>query len=278
MYDPIRKLNKVNLVLQQSLAAAHRVRDLIGEPNEIVERPDALAVTGVEHSIEFGSVSFGYTGQGVLHEVDLTIAAGEVVALVGPSGAGKTTLVKYLLQRKSGLEFSISYTTRDKRNTEVDGRDYYFVDEASFLKLKEDGELLESALVFGNHYGTGRRQVEQQLENGKHVILEIDWQGARQVRASMPDCVSIFILPPSPKELERRLRYRRTDSDWVIARRLDAARDDMTHWDEFDYVIINDDLQQAVRELEAIVEGGGAANSTADPALRQKLEQLLESG
>lgn len=197
--------------------------------------------------------------------------------IAAPSGAGKTTLVKELLERNPGLEFSVSYTTREKRNTEVEGRDYLFVDEARFLKLKQDGELLESALVFGNHYGTGRTQVERHLENGQHVILEIDWQGARQVRESMPDCISIFILPPSRAELERRLRHRRTDSDEVIARRLDEARGDMTHWDEFDFVIVNDELEQAVGQLEAIVRGRGEACSTANPALRQKLEQMLAS-
>ena len=195
--------------------------------------------------------------------------------IAAPSGAGKTTLVKKLLERSPGLEFSISYTTRQKRKTEVEGRDYFFVDEARFMQLKEAGELLESALVFGNHYGTGRTQVERHLANGKHVILEIDWQGAQQVRESMPECVSIFILPPSREELERRLRDRRTDSDSVIARRLDEARGDMTHWDEFDFVIINDDLDAAVSDLEAIVDGRGDACSTATPALRQKLEQML---
>jgi guanylate kinase len=195
--------------------------------------------------------------------------------IAAPSGAGKTTLVKSLLERNPELEFSVSFTTREKRVTEVEGRDYFFVDEARFHELQEQGELLESALVFGNHYGTGRGQVEEHLANGRHVILEIDWQGARQVRESMPDCVSIFILPPSREELERRLRDRRTDSDEVIARRLEEASSDMTHWDEFDFVIINDDLQRAVGQLEAVVRGHGEACSTGDPGLRQKLEQML---
>ncbi len=195
--------------------------------------------------------------------------------IAAPSGAGKTTLVKSLLQRNPRLRFSVSFTTREKRNTEVEGRDYFFVDEAHFLQLKKAGELLESALVFGNHYGTGRQQVERHLAQGNHVILEIDWQGARQVRESMPECVSIFILPPSREELERRLRDRRTDSDSVIARRLDEARGDMTHWDEFDFVIVNDELDTAVSELEAIVGGRGEACATANPVLRKKLEQIL---
>lgn len=195
--------------------------------------------------------------------------------IAAPSGAGKTTLVKSMLDRNPGLEFSVSYTTREQRNTEVDGRDYFFVDEATFQELKNEGELLESALVFGNHYGTGRKQVECHLDAGKHVILEIDWQGARQVRESMPECASIFILPPDAAELERRLRDRRTDSEEVIARRLGEARDDMTHWDEFDYVIINDDLDTAVKELEAIVAGRGQANSSSNPDLRQRIAAIV---
>ncbi len=195
--------------------------------------------------------------------------------IAAPSGAGKTTLVRSLLDRNPGLKFSVSYTTREKRETEVDGRDYFFVDEERFLQLKETGELLESALVFGNYYGTGRTRVEQQLEKGSHVILEIDWQGARQVRESVPDCVTIFILPPARQELERRLRDRRTDSDEVIARRLQEAHGDMSHWDEFEFVIINDELDAAVGELEAILHGDGAANRSSRPELRQKLEEIL---
>jgi guanylate kinase len=195
--------------------------------------------------------------------------------IAAPSGAGKTTLVKLLLERNTGLEFSVSYTTRKKRSTEVEGRDYFFVDEKRFLELRERGELLESAEVFGNYYGTGRKQVQQRLDEGKHVILEIDWQGARQVRESMPEAISIFILPPTRSELERRLRARRTDSDEVIARRLEEAQGDMTHWDEFDYVIINDDLDKAVGELEAILRGDGDANSSNKPELQQKLEKVL---
>ena len=140
--------------------------------------------------------------------------------IAAPSGAGKTTLVKSLLERNPELRFSVSYTTREQRNTEIEGHDYFFVNEARFLQLKAEKELLESALVFGNYYGTGRVQVQEHLAKGNHVILEIDWQGARQVRESMPDSVSIFILPPARPELERRLRDRGTDNDEVIARRL----------------------------------------------------------
>jgi guanylate kinase len=195
--------------------------------------------------------------------------------IAAPSGAGKTTLVRKLLERNPALEFSVSYTTRKKRKTEVDGRDYFFVDKDHFLQLQEEGELLESAPVFGNFYGTGREQVQQHLEKGSHVILEIDWQGARQVRESMPGCISIFILPPSPPELERRLRDRGTDSDEVIDNRLSEARGDISHWDEFDFVIINDDLDTAVGELEAILLGDGAASRSSDPQLQEKLKKIL---
>ena len=180
--------------------------------------------------------------------------------IAAPSGAGKTTLVKRLLDRNPGLEFSVSYTTRKQRKTEIEGRDYFFVDEKHFLQLQEGGELLESALVFGNHYGTGRAQVQQHLAKGNHAILEIDWQGAQQVRESMPGCVSIFILPTSRPELERRLR---------------EAHGDMTHWAEFDFVIINDDLDTAVGELEAVLNGEGAANRSSDPEMRRKLEKIV---
>lgn len=195
--------------------------------------------------------------------------------IAAPSGAGKTTLVKALLDRNPGLEFSVSYTTREKRKAEVEGRDYFFVDESEFLRLRDEGELLESALVFGHRYGTGRGQVQRHLDQGKHVILEIDWQGARQVRESMPDCITIFILPPSRAELERRLRDRRTDSEEVIARRLSEARGDMTHWDEFDFVIVNDDLDTAVAELEAIVEGKGGDNATGNPGMRKRIAAIV---
>ena len=195
--------------------------------------------------------------------------------IAAPSGAGKTTLVKALVARNPALRFSISYTTRAQRATEEHGRDYFFVTPGEFAALKNQGELLESALVFDNHYGTSRSQVEAHLSQGDNVILEIDWQGARQVRDSMPGCVTIFILPPSRPELERRLRGRKTDSDAVIERRLRDALGDMSHWDEFDYVIINDDLEQATADLEAVIAGQGAASSTASPALAERIKKIL---
>ncbi len=203
--------------------------------------------------------------------------AGEATLFViaAPSGAGKTTLVKAVVDRNPALKFSISYTTRPKRKTEKHGRDYFFVDKAEFDRLKAEGELLESAEVFDNFYGTSRSQVEKHLADGHHVILEIDWQGAQQVREAMPECVTIFILPPSRPELERRLRGRRTDSDEVIARRLRDALGDMSHWDEFDHVIINDDLDRATLDLEAVFAGEGEASRIRSPALIEQVKNIL---
>lgn len=202
-------------------------------------------------------------------------ADSRLFVLAAPSGAGKTTLVKALVARHPEFRFSISYTTRPARQTEVPGKDYIFVDDAEFERLNKDGELLESALVFDHHYGTSRSQVERFLAEGHDVILEIDWQGARQVRDSMPECVSVFILPPSRSELERRLRGRQTDSEAVIRRRLRDALSDMSHWDEFDYCIINDELDQSVSELEAVFAGEGAANHRDRPDLRRRIEKIL---
>lgn len=202
-------------------------------------------------------------------------AAGSLFVIAAPSGAGKTTLVKAVVKRNPNLKFSISFTTRARRQNEQDGRDYFFVNEEKFFELQRQGELLESAVVFDNHYGTSRSQVEEHLANGANVILEIDWQGAQQVRASMPSCVTIFVLPPSRPELERRLRGRRTDSDTVIARRLSDALGDMSHWSEFDYVIINDVLDEAVDAMEAILSGEGEANHTSEPELCRQIENIL---
>jgi guanylate kinase len=196
--------------------------------------------------------------------------------IAAPSGAGKTTLVKALTTRNPELRFSISYTTRPKRRNEADGVDYLFVDKEQFDRLRADGALLESAEVFDNLYGTSREQVERHLEAGHHVILEIDWQGAQQVRSAKPDCITVFILPPSRDELERRLRSRGTDTDAVIERRLRDALSDMSHWDEFDYVIFNDDLDQAVADLEAVLADRGDKSATTSPAVRDAAEALLD--
>ncbi len=195
--------------------------------------------------------------------------------IAAPSGAGKTTLVQALTRNNPELRFSISYTTRDQRKNEAHGVDYLFVTADEFKKLEAEGALLESALVFDNYYGTSREQVERHLRDGHHVILEIDWQGAQQVRESMPGAVTIFILPPSVEELERRLRSRGTDSDAVIERRLRDAFSDMLHWTEFDHVIFNDDLDRALADLEDVFDGHGERTSTATPKLRAAVEAML---
>lgn len=195
--------------------------------------------------------------------------------IAAPSGAGKTTLVKALLARDPELRFSVSFTTRQRRKNEVNGSDYLFVDKDQFLALRDSGELLESALVFDNYYGTSRAQVAEQLALAHNVILEIDWQGARQVRQSMPECITIFILPPSRPELEHRLRSRRTDSEEVIARRLRDALADMSHWHEFDYVIINDDIEMAVFELQSVLRGEASNNRSDNPRLIEQIKKIL---
>jgi guanylate kinase len=204
-------------------------------------------------------------------------SSGRLFVFAAPSGAGKTTLVHAVVTKHPELRFSISYTTRKPRRNEANGVDYLFVDEEEFMRLRDQGELLEYAEVFDHHYATSRSQVEKHLAENRNVILEIDWQGARQVRESMPECVSIFILPPSVAELERRLRDRRTDSPEVIARRLRDALSDMSHWDEFDYVIINDELDRAVADLEAVLAGSGAQSSTTNPALRERINAITRS-
>ena len=202
---------------------------------------------------------------------------GRLFVIAAPSGAGKTSLVHALMEREPGLRFSISYTTRRQRPNETHGRDYFFVDRDEFERMVAAGGFLEHAQVFDNSYGTSRRQVEESLASGQDLILEIDWQGAAQVRRAMPECISIFILPPSRAELERRLRGRGTDSEDVIRRRLRDAASDMTHWREFDHVVVNDDFGQALTQLQAIVAGRGEA-SRADRAGLDALAAELTDG
>jgi guanylate kinase len=180
-----------------------------------------------------------------------------------PSGAGKTSLVKALRQRLPDLAVSTSHTTRPARPNERNGREYYFVDNSAFDRLVAAGAFLEHARVFDNQYGTSRRQLEEKLAAGRDVILEIDWQGARQVRAALPDCRSIFILPPSREALRTRLMGRQTDSLAVIERRLADAVTDMSHYREFDYVVVNDQFDAAVDQLVEII-GGRAQSYAAD--------------
>ena len=178
---------------------------------------------------------------------------GKLFVITAPSGAGKTSLIEALMAADPSLKLSISYTTRAPRPGEKDGVDYHFVTDAAFLKMRERGEFLESAEVHGYRYGTSRKVITDALQRGEDLILEIDWQGARQVRTLYPDCVGIFILPPSVEELERRMRSRGQDAEIVMRRRLEAARGEMEHAGEFNYAIINKDFDTALRELAQII-------------------------
>jgi guanylate kinase len=178
---------------------------------------------------------------------------GSLFVITAPSGAGKTSLTKALLAGEPGLKLSTSYTTRAPRPGEQNGREYHFVDEPTFLAMRERGEFLEHALVHGNRYGTSRKVIAETLERGQDLVLEIDWQGAAQVRTLYPDCVGIFILPPSIEELEHRLRGRGQDTEAVIQRRLANAQEEMAHAGEFEYRIINKDFDIAKAELAEIV-------------------------
>jgi guanylate kinase len=192
-----------------------------------------------------------------------------------PSGAGKTSLVKALRARLPALAVSTSHTTRKPRPNEQDGREYFFVDNAEFNALVDDGAFLEHARVFDNQYGTSRHQLQDKLDAGHDVILEIDWQGASQVRAAMPACRSIFILPPSRDALRARLTGRQTDSPEVIERRLADAVTDMSHYRDFDYVVVNDDFDAAVEDLVKIVAGRGEKLAADRPELARVVANLL---
>jgi guanylate kinase len=205
----------------------------------------------------------------------MSVDRGKLFVIAAPSGAGKTSLVRALMQRLTTLRFSISYTTRKRRPNEQDTRDYFFVDMPRFERMIAAGEFLEHARVFDNCYGTSRSQVEQLLAAGDNVLLEIDWQGAQQIRRAMPECRTIFVLPPSRSALEQRLRTRATDSDEVIARRLRDSIADMSHWNEFDYVVINDDFERATADLEAVIAGQGEHLQRDRPEVQTLLAALL---
>jgi guanylate kinase len=200
---------------------------------------------------------------------------GQLFVISAPSGAGKTSLVKALRERLPSLSVSTSHTTRPPRPTEQDGREYFFVTDAAFNELVARGAFLEHARVFDHQYGTSRHQLEAKLAAGSDVILEIDWQGARQVRAAVPGCQSIFILPPSRVALRERLMNRKTDSAAVIERRLADAVADMSHYREFDYVVVNDAFDQAVAELVAILSKQGQMLRSGRPELAPVLANLL---
>jgi len=200
---------------------------------------------------------------------------GRLFVVSAPSGAGKTSLVNAIVADLERVRLSVSHTTRRRRENEVDGQHYHFVSRERFEKLVSQGDFLEHAKVFGYLYGTSRAQVQALLDQGHDVILEIDWQGAAQVRQRMPGCRSIFILPPSAAELERRLRGRGTDAEEVIARRLAESREDISRWDDFDYVVINDDFEKARAELEQIILGRGEASRADRPGLTDFVAGLL---
>jgi len=196
---------------------------------------------------------------------------GTLFIVAAPSGAGKTSLTRALLECEPEMLLSVSYTSRAARPNEVDGVHYHFVSRAEFEAMIARGEFFEHAIVHGDLKGTSRKVVEQNLARGRDVLLEIDWQGARQVRAQLGGTVSIFILPPSRAELERRLRARASDSEQTIRRRLDDSRRDMQHAREFDYIVVNDDFDTALGELRAIVQAHRAGKRVP----RQDCDALL---
>jgi guanylate kinase len=200
---------------------------------------------------------------------------GTLYIVAAPSGAGKTSLTRALLERDPGIVLSISYTSRAPRPNEVDGVHYHFVSREEFEAMVARGEFFEHAVVHGDLKGTSRKVVEETLVRGRDVLLEIDWQGARIVRAQMPDAVSIFILPPSRAELERRLRARASDSEVTIQRRLVDAQKDLEHAAEFDYFIVNDSFDTALGELCEIVKARREGCAIARPRPTQLLQDLL---
>jgi guanylate kinase len=193
------------------------------------------------------------TAGGGHEQADAIARRGLMLVLSSPSGAGKSTLSRKLLAADPGVELSVSVTTRKQRPGEVDGRDYHFIDAPRFEAMVEDGELLEWAEVFGNRYGTPRLPVEAALAQGRDVLFDIDWQGTQQLEKAGRDLVSIFVLPPSIPDLEQRLRTRAQDSDEVIRGRMAKAADEMSHWAEYDYVIINTDIDHAFAQVRSIL-------------------------
>jgi guanylate kinase len=194
---------------------------------------------------------------------------GSIIVISAPSGSGKTTLVKRLLAALPGLEFSISYTTRPPRHGEKDGRDYYFVSRREFRRMIADQEFLEWAEIVGHLYGTATKQLRAAQDAGEDILLDIDVQGHEQLRQKLPEAVSIFILPPSYQELERRLRRRRSDAPEVIERRLNNSRREIQHWAEYDYLVVNDRLTRATRALRAIVEAARSRRQVQEESAQE---------
>ncbi len=200
---------------------------------------------------------------------------GTLFIISAPSGAGKTSLANALVEETPGLRLSISHTTRPQRPGEQEGVNYHFLDRSVFVRKVEEGRFLEHAEVFGNLYGTSADWVNQNLGRGEDVVLEIDWQGAQQVRRLMPHATSIFILPPSLDQLAERLRGRGQDDEQVIDERLAGAQREMTHYNEFDYLVINDDFTRALADLSAIIQARRLHIDRQAPALEPTLRELL---
>jgi guanylate kinase len=201
--------------------------------------------------------------------------SGQLFIVSAPSGAGKSSLVKALLERDPAIRLSVSYTTRAPRPGEMDGVHYHFVTREDFLARLERTEFLESAEVYGNFYGTSHPWIESEMAAGRDILLEIDWQGASQVRRLMPQAKSVFILPPSLSELQRRLEGRGTDSAEIIAKRMAAAREDISHAMEFDYLVVNDRFEEALADLLAIARSGRLVMEVQSRRQAQLLESLL---
>jgi guanylate kinase len=202
---------------------------------------------------------------------------GFLLVLSSPSGAGKTTITRLLLERDPTLSLSVSVTTRPRRPSEIDGRDYHFIDQAEFERMVAHGELLEHAIVFGHSYGTPRAPIETAIAAGGDIVTDIDWQGTQQLRKSVSqDLVTIFVLPPSLAALEARLRTRAQDSDEVVAARMAKSQEEMSHWTEYDYVIVNDDLQNSIAQAEAIVMAERVKRSRAN-ADKTSSEQAIKT-
>ncbi len=200
---------------------------------------------------------------------------GLLLVVAAPSGAGKTSLVHGLLAELKDVTLSVSHTTRPKRNNEIDDQDYHFIETAQFEQMIKDRAFLEYAEVFGNYYGTSKKHVESILNKGRDILLEIDWQGARQIRQSFAESVSVFILPPSRETLLQRLRQRGQDQPEIIERRTRAAVEEMSHYQEFDYLVVNDDFHLALQELICIVRAERLRQSRQNLRLRPLLQQLL---
>lgn len=209
--------------------------------------------------------------------MDKVARRGLMLVLSSPSGAGKTTIARRLLDEDGDLALSISHTTRPKRKGETDGKDYHFIDKETFTRMRDQGAFLEWAVVFDNYYGTTREPVEQALRQGRDVLFDVDWQGADALRESAKDdVVSVFILPPSAQALEERLRTRAEDSEEVVSKRMRGASNEIQHWDEYDYVVVNFDIDRSVEAVRAILAAERSRRSRLT-GLKAFVQGLLSS-